>query len=829
MTTNTIRRTVAGAWATVMAFAALAGAAVAGDLTLAQGGKANCVIVVPQGTLAEEPKPDPKQKDKKPDDLPPQAATLLKERRRVFRDSINDLALYLGKMSGAKVEIAEGLPAGEKRIPIYVGAEAQKVFGPVGKAKAERVSFRVVAGKKGLGLYGESEFGASYAIYELLHRLGCRWFMPTELGEVVPGMPTLVVPEMDEKLAPATVSRGMWQGGADFLRRNRMGRDTGNIAWLAIGDGALERFFTAQDLDAHPDWRALQADGKPHHHALRLTHPGVAEHVAGKILAQLETVYVPILKAGLRPGYALTPGDFQVPTEDPYERPHDPEPRVWEPAAGRWSVTDRCILMNSRIAERVRAKYPEVAFGDLAYVNKMMPPAKQRVPKDFHVTIAPIDFNRHHPMDWPNHPNEFTLRDLVQGWGKAGANLSAYWYGINLAELSAPCPFITKWGTDVRILLENNLSSWVPETMNGWDSMMPGYVLASRLTFYPQEKPEAILKDLWTKFYGAAAEPMARYWTGIDRAYLEAREYAGSPFGYLKIFTPGVMKSARADIDAALAVCRTPLEYRRVKLIDESFGLFELYLKMRNDWAAANLRNLAEDYETWRWGVRNMQREYRVPVGDGRYHANAYTGDGYIQGRHGNPAWSDGSYSLGYKDGARMEKEFARHGKPMIEWKWKHNPKAEAEALPWTVPEFSDKDWPVTHVVRDTWSSMGHHFSLTDEPSGRSGRMAYRTTQKLPALPPGKKAFLWIGATDGTAKVFVNGTHVKYVVPEKTRQQEAGTALDAFDGYCKPARFDITAALKTGENQFTILCDRHHLNELGTGGLIGPVVLYREK
>jgi hypothetical protein len=35
--------------------------------------------------------------------------------------------------------------------------------------------------------------------------------------------------------------------------------------------------------------------------------------------------------------------------------------------------------------------------------------------------------------------------------------------------------------------------------------------------------------------------------------------------------------------------------------------------------------------------------------------------------------------------------------------------------------------------------------------------------------------------------------------------------------------------LKTGDNQFTILCDRHHLNELGTGGLLGPVLLYREK
>jgi hypothetical protein len=107
--------------------------------------------------------------------------------------------------------------------------------------------------------------------------------------------------------------------------------------------------------------------------------------------------------------------------------------------------------------------------------------------------------------------------------------------------------------------------------------------------------------------------------------------------------------------------------------------------------------------------------------------------------------------------------------------------------------------------------------------------MAYRAGQKLPALSAGKKAFLWIGSTDGSAKLFVNGKPVKYIVPEKTKQHAAGDALDAYDGYCKPALFDITDAVKAGDNQFTILAERHKLNELGTGGLIGPVVIYREK
>ena len=118
-------------------------------------------------------------------------------------------------------------------------------------------------------------------------------------------------------------------------------------------------------------------------------------------------------------------------------------------------------------------------------------------------------------------------------------------------------------------------------------------------------------------------------------------------------------------------------------------------------------------------------------------------------------------------------------------------------------------------------------------PSGRSGRMVYRAAQRLDALPAGKRIYLWIGATDGSAKLFVNGKHVPFIVPENAgpyfRRNKAGDVVDAFVGYCRPAQFDITDIVKAGENQFTVLCERTILNELGTGGLMGPVIIYREK
>lgn len=777
--------------------AMLAGTAMGGVVRLADKGEARAVIVVPQGSMTWEANESVLRA--KP------AAVAQAERRRALQgESVRDLALYLGKISGAKFEIVEGLPAKDRRVPIYIGTAAQQLFGPVGKSKAGLYAFRVVAGKQGVGLYGESEYGTSYAIYELLHRLGCRWYMPTELGECIPQQAALAVPEMDDALAPATESRGMWQGGADFLRRNRM-----NGIDVANGQGGLEICISKEQLDAHPEWRMV-FNGKPSG-MFRMTRQDVADAIADTIIRRLDKDYTPSI--------SLTPGDYVMAADDPEEMKYDPVPRVWEPAAGRWSVTDRMILLANRVAERVGKKYPDVKFGVLAYVNYSMPPMKQNVHPNVVPILAPIDFNRHHPMTWPNHPNQTWLLDMVQGWGQKASRVGAYWYGMNLAELSAPNPFITKWGTDIPILLKNKMAYWGPETMGGWESMLPGYYLAVRMTFYPEETPEAILNDLYTHFYGAAAEPMGRYWHIMDRAWIDSGEYAGSLFGYLRIFTPEVLKGARVEIDAALSQCCTVPEYRRVKLIDESLTDFELFMKMRRDWAAGNLRTLAADYDIWRSAIRDMVRRYQDPADST-----------YVQGRYGTLLYPDAFLAGVYKDASRMEQNYLRLGAPMLEWKWQHNPGPEADSLPWTAPALDDKTWPTTHVVRETWSTLGHHNTMTDAGAGRSGRMVYRTAQRLAAVPEGKKVFLWIGSMDGSVKLFVNGQQVKYTVPEKTGQNQKGEVLEAFTGYCQTAQFDITASLKPGgDNQFTILCERGWLNELGTGGLMGPVVLFREK
>ena len=101
--------------------------------------------------------------------------------------------------------------------------------------------------------------------------------------------------------------------------------------------------------------------------------------------------------------------------------------------------------------------------------------------------------------------------------------------------------------------------------------------------------------------------------------------------------------------------------------------------------------------------------------------------------------------------------------------------------------------------------------------------MWYRTKATIPPSPPGRKTFLWIGAMDGSVRVFVNGEAAYYTDRKGERKAE-------YVSFCRPVSFDITHCLPaTEEDQMTIICERSTRKDIGTGGLMSPVVAYRER
>ena len=701
-------------------------------------------------------------------------------------DSVKDLAYYLEKMSGAKIQVFNRAPDPQDGLlPILVGELATKTFGPPSKSSPYKQAWRLVISDKGIGFSGESDEAVSYAIYELLDRLGCRWYMPSEMGEVIPSLKTIRLPAADISEVPATICRKLGAADNDFKRRNRMG------GMEVIAHHALE-FYVKKEIDAHPDWQAMK-NGQRNPKRLCWANPAVADAVANAILAKLDRGTVSSLSLSPNDGTdfcqcdkckVLDAGDF-------------------DPSCNRVSITDRYIHFCNQIAEKVGKKHPQVLMGFLAYVQYTRPPVREKPLPNLIPVIAPITYCRAHAMTDPNCPSRQQLLPILEGWAKVSPQIAYYNYMFHLAEPSVPYPMMKQMSEELPIIYAHHVKFWEPENMPDYESTLPGLYLSIRMSWYTTAPPKAILDEFFTRFYGAASVPMRRYWQTFDDAWNNAPEHAGAGFGYARRFPPEVLQTARQAIDEALSQCANAMERKRVQLENESLTQFELFMKTRRDFYAGRFATLEQDFHAWGQKQTALGATYSAQ--------HCFSSSGFPEGIA--VFYANSFYASGYREAGRISRDYRLLSQPLASWRWKADPDNKGADARWDTPAFDDQAWKTTDPCADTWAFLGlmeYH-----------GVVWYRSHFPKPEVPAGKKIFLWLGAVDGLCHVFVNGKGVPLV--------GAKGPDEIAKGFNRPHSFEITGAIQPGNNQVSISVERKGNAEVGTGGLMGPVMLYSEK
>ena len=111
-----------------------------------------------------------------------------------------------------------------------------------------------------LEIWGFDERGSFNAVCGFLRKLGARWYMPGEIGEVLPSLLTIPLPEIDETVPPDFALRQF------NFRFSVAGYDTSlwamrlgirNDHRLQIAHGLARMTSRDAVFDAHPDWFAL--------------------------------------------------------------------------------------------------------------------------------------------------------------------------------------------------------------------------------------------------------------------------------------------------------------------------------------------------------------------------------------------------------------------------------------------------------------------------------------------------------------------------------------------------------------------------------------------
>jgi len=266
---------------------------------------------------------------------------------------------------------------------------------------------------------------------------------------------------------------------------------------------------------------------------------------------------------------------------------------------------------------------------------------------------------------------------------------------------------------------------------------------------------------------------------------------------------------ARFLLNAAARQAKTHMEAARIRMAHDNLALFETFMKLRRDLAEGRFEGLDARSDAYIERAVSLSETYKPQF--------AFGSAWYLAGSHKTwyAKYFKDFYKATYDDAARL----AATAELLLDAPvrmWRYRPDPDGIATDWESPEIDDSDWNSTDTCVETWSSIGLH--------GYMGKLWYRRRLRVPTHPPDKRTYLWIGATDGSARVYVNGRSAPLAEPR-------GTTNTLFSGYCRPVSFDITDAVIPGKtNQFAIKCERLALNELGTGGILGsPVVLYRER
>ncbi|MEV0272363.1 DUF4838 domain-containing protein [Hamadaea sp. NPDC050747] len=693
----------------------------------------------------------------------------------------DELISHLTDMSG--VELRAGATPIPGLLPVYLGAACPDLpLGDVDDPDGTGHSFRIQVAHNRIQLAGAGSAGTLFAAYELLEQLGVRWLMPGPHGTVLPRQSTVVAPEQDLISVPTFGSRQLhfvdnYLGtmppgvdrteGADWSRRRRLRGESWDAHGIDLQPPASKT--------AEPELY-IHENGVPTNQ-LDVTNPEVLRRAIAYARAELAAnPQLKVLRMGPADGHGFGVTDWDAGN--------------WDTLAGLPSVTDRYIRFFNLVLDDLQRDYPDVGVAFFCYDNYMLPPVRVVPNRKIIPAMAPINVDRLHTAAEPaGQERRYYLRladrwrAMVDGWSYRG-------YLFNLADPGLPFVPIAPARDEIPLYVRHESRYGCRmEVSASWGYDAPAFYLTTKLMWDATADPAAVLAEFCAAAYGPAAAPMADYFDKIVETVSRAPIMTGRWLAHVRIFTA-------ADFEA-LDLLLSDAERRAAETGDP--GIVDRVAVAR----------LAFRFG---WSIWDVLR-----------------------------SWHDGSYARAAASLTRAESDFAAAvaHQPVALYPQRRNflnliaPPIRAAAeritggkeIVWSLPD------ELAAILDDTDDGLTDELYAADVPDAgwrplatrsRSasdqglsyfrGAYWYRTALPISAAWAQRRLSLWLGSVDESVRAWVNGNELPLITGSKSFQ---------------PWEFDLRGKLRfDGTDRLVLRVVNRNLNELGTGGLVGPAFVW---
>ncbi len=676
----------------------------------------------------------------------PNAEIIIAEKpTRSVKLAANELQTFIEKISGGRLPIVTA-PTGELPLKIYVGESEQARRAGVDTAGLKRDAFRMASGPDWLALVGEDlDFtpiepwarsktdweknkeaewqklsghpwlnavgsslykdynkqldiwaqdhrGSLNAVYAFLRDLGVRWYMPGELGEIVPKAASIALPVVNRTAQPEfevrTVSRPSISSPSadDALWYLRIGA---NEQYGVLHHATRVVTEPAAQRERHPEYYALLPNGTRDIKSARpsacLSSPGFVQEMAAYARLMFDHYDMPICSVMPEDGFNHCQCDLCKGQETLDRGPSG-------------SSSDYVWSYVVRVANELAKTHPDRKVLCGAYSSYRLPPRTiAKLPDNVWVQITngrPI-----REMDDVTHESTATLR---REWlAKTSHPLSVtlnytpftnkgdfrpqYWPHVIARGMRATAG--TVWREDV----------WISSHMGGLHfpgmSHLNPYIM-SQLWLDAKQDVDALLKEYYTRFYGPAAAQM--------QAFIE---YCEPNFGQMG-GDPGVIRKALDLFDQAKAAAPSgSVHAQRIALVDE----FLTTMRDRGKQIAVERPAGLPQCRILDMGTRRWQDVSQTLK---------------IDGRLDEPFWTASNFPQSLKD-ARTGKKPERATRFMARW-WKDSLYLgiQCEGAPGVAPIVggtSDGDpaiWDGEHIELLIETDKHSYYQLVINPDG---------------------------------------------------------------------------------------------------------------
>jgi len=745
-----------------------------------------------------------------------------------------ELQLYIEKISGARLPIvtdADPLPAGGKvlvgrsRLTDKLGVKIPDGVTP--DLREEGFINRTVGDS--LVLAGNDTYpyyGTRYAVYALLKRLGVRWFLPGEYGEVTPRIATVTVPALAVEEHPSFRVRSFWthSQGTMFEERElwkiRNFMSSRSAGWFGVpGDGSLNEYLPKDMIKDHPEWFALQPDGSRSpdmpcmSDELRRNDPKYAGQP--RLLDEIMKVIDQQVKNGMR-NSPMSPNDG-TPACDcdlcknlsiRYSQGMIPD-RANSGYLPDYLNGNEWFFFVNNILEETAKRYPGHLIAANGYANRVFPP--EPLPgfnrhNNLVIMFADIMGCTIHRYNDPKCWQCQQQYNMIRQWCKLSDKVWVYGYNYTMCVGKGTLlPMTRRVAANIPLLKKAGVIGFNDQEESNMEALgIPTYVVRTTLEWNADADTRAVLNDFYRKWFGAAAVPMQDYYNTLENSFDSTNVHGHEDPMLQLIYTPKVMARLRQDITLAEKAAKTDAEKLHVRAERLVFDHLQYYadslIAKREyrfaDAAAIMQKMLALRDETNKITPFYGWHPYAVYAEDWEVNRMKMVSS-KVDGAAGSlfsPLTDSPRFSADKFDMGRSER--------------------------WMEPDYDDSKWQLGNTSLGWQNQPGlldnaGQPMMTRDGHNYAGFAWYRFTVELPAAGD-KEIHLYCPAMTNQAWTWVNGQYAGRSVYQSC--------------YFRPSEYDvdITPYLKPGKNVIAlrVLCTETYF---GGNGLYERPFLYVKK